>query len=251
MNEHKICFIIAHKYSRNCPSYIKITVDNIQKFYPESFIVIVDNNSTNIEDIYRLFLNYSNLNLVINDSNSKYELGAYIRGLNWLIEKNFLDYDYYMFLQDTLVFMKKYDFNILENNNIKATPIIFFTFNEGCGIEYLREQQRTILEPLNLFNEFDNMVCCWGSNFIIHKDKFMKLHGYIKDVVLTTKIDSEASERYMGRIIYELNNRNENFSIDGNMCEYCSKTDLYCINLNYANNNVHFQKKLQHMYDKN
>jgi len=250
MNEHKICFIIAHKYSRNCYSYIKTTVDNIQKFYPESFIVIVDNNSKNIEDIYDVFLDYSNLNIVINDSNSKYEVGAYIHGLNWLIEKNFLNYNYYVFLQDTLVFMKKYDFSILENKNVKATSIIGFNYNRGGGIEYLREQQRTILEPRDLFNEFDNIIGCWGSNFIIHKDKFMQLHDYINDIVLTTKLDSETSERYMGRIIYELNEHNENFNIDGDIDEYYKKNDSFCRQLNHDNNNVHFQKKHQLMYNK-
>ena len=48
---NKLCFIISHKYYKSYKSFIKYYVDNIKKFYPNSFILIVDNNSENLEDI--------------------------------------------------------------------------------------------------------------------------------------------------------------------------------------------------------
>jgi len=249
--EPTLCFIITQKYSRNCPSYIKNTIDNIKNNYTNYFIIIVDNNSENIEDIYNLFLEDTNLKILINNSESKYELGGYIYGIKWLIEQNYLNYDYYVFLQDTLVFMKKYDFNNLKKENIKATSIIVYDINntEMGRTGYLEHEKKTVLEPLGLYNRLDEILLCWGSNFIIHNEKLLDLYNYIKNIILTTKRDSESSERYMGRIIYELNNHS-NFNIDGFLDDYYSKIDANSTELNWNNNLVYFQKKHQYFMTK-
>ena len=52
MDNYKVCFIIALKYIRGYVSFIDYYVDNIKLFYPNSLIVIVDNNSKYIEDVY-------------------------------------------------------------------------------------------------------------------------------------------------------------------------------------------------------
>ena len=55
---NKVCFIISHFYNRNYTSYIKYYIDNIQYFYNDSLIIIVDNNSKYIADINILFNPY-------------------------------------------------------------------------------------------------------------------------------------------------------------------------------------------------
>jgi len=76
-DNYKVCFIISHKYYRNYESYIQYYVDNIQKFYPESLCIIVDNNSTHIDDIINKLNTYNNVIILSNVSLCKFEIGAY------------------------------------------------------------------------------------------------------------------------------------------------------------------------------
>ena len=109
---HKVVFIISHKYYREFPpSYIKYYVDNIQKFYPNACTIIVDNNSNNLEeDIIIQFKDYKNLVILINNSECKYELGSYKVGIQYMIEKNFYNLDYCVFTQDSFVLKNYFDF---------------------------------------------------------------------------------------------------------------------------------------------
>jgi hypothetical protein len=252
---YKTCFMIALYYKRENVSYIKIYVDNIQRLYKNSFIVIVSNESSNIVDIYDTFKNYSNIIIIENTSNSKYELGAFIFGIKWIIDNNKTnDFNFYIFTQDNLILTNKYDFNILINNNIYACPICEFHQNvlfDETGNVYLDKERRQILEPLGLYNCLDKITLCWGCCFITNNEVIPHLFNYIKDIVLTSKIDSEASERYMARILYELN-EHRNFNIDGWISYGLPITKYYakCPDsndpiFNYNNNQVYFQKKHQ------
>ena len=208
----KICFIISHRYYRGYPTYIKECVDNILLFYPKSYVLIVDNNSEYIDDIKNIFVDKNDkVNILINDSICKYEIGAYKYGINWLIQNNILDnYDYYVFIQDTMFVKKKYDFNILKENNILAASIYR---NDQDGIAY--DIYKSVLESNGLFNNLDKApYYCPYCSFIINKIKILDLLNYIKDIVIKERIESEASERYLGRILYELNNQS-NYDIDG------------------------------------
>jgi hypothetical protein len=251
---YRTCFMIAMCYQRQYPSYIKIYVDNIKRLYKNSFIVIVDNNSKNVKDIYDTFNDYSDMVIIENDSNSKYELGAFIFGIKWIIENNKVnDFNYYIFTQDTLVLTNKYDFNILNNNNILACSIVEFNQNEmidpKTGNVYLDPERREILEPLGLYNFLEQITLCWGCNFICSNTKLLPLFDYIKNIQLNNKRDSEASERYMARIIFELNNH-RNFNIDGYVCfglpyhgYYAKCPDHNEPLFNNNNNKLYFQKK--------
>jgi hypothetical protein len=238
---YNLCFIIAHKYVIGYESYLKTYVDNINTFYPHSFIIIVDNNSDNLHDIVDNISHHSNILLLINNSNSKYELGAYIYALNWIINNKFYNFNYYIFSQDTLVLINKYDFNILINNNITACSMVEFNEKEMPDLyESFKDYTKNILEQLELYNCMDKITFCWGSNFIIHTTKIEQLFNYIKNIVLTVKRDSEAAERYMARIIYELNNH-RNFNIDGFLPYYQNKNNC---NFN-ENKRIYFMKKHQ------
>lgn len=209
-DEYSICFVITLKYVRGYDSYIKIYVDNIQHFYKNSFIIIIDNNSTYINDIKIVLKNYKNLMILTNTSDSKFEVGGYSFGLKWLIENNITDkYDYYVFTQDNLILKKKYDFNKLQFFNIYACSIL--EHREDFEIDHPNEK-RHILQQYNISCRNTNI--CWGSNFVIHKNKIHDLYyKYIKNTSLKTKDDSCIFERIMGFFIKELEQKN--FNIEG------------------------------------
>jgi hypothetical protein len=253
-DNYKLCFIIAHKYFREIPTYIKIYVDNIFKFYSDAFVLIVDNNSDNSNDINIEFKNYSNLVIIENISESKYEIGAFTFGLNWIIRNNLLSsYDYYIFTQDTLILSKKYDFDYFKTNNIVCSSIVqhdqFTSNGNGNSSTYLKQEMEDILNKIGINNPIDVPIC-WGNNFICSLTKINILINYLKQIIINTKKDSEIAERFMGRIVYELNNQHS-FAIDGYLEHgYYYKTNPYDIDFNYNNTQLYFQKKHQYQLGK-
>lgn len=252
----KICFIITMKYVKDYETYINIYVNGIQKFYENAFTLIVDNNSDNIEDIYKMLEKYNNIKIITNTSQSKYELGGYIFGIKWLIDNFTLSqYEYYVFTQDTFILTNKFDFNILKNNLIGACSIVEFNENliidrhTGKSLPILIDEKKEVLEPLGLYNNMDKIMLCWGCNFVCRNNVIHNLFEYIKNIIVKNKHDSGASERYMGRIIYELN-EHRNFNIDGYLkflepecyLSRCPKT----VEFVYDADLIYFQKKHQY-----
>ena len=159
IDNYSCCFIITQKYSRNYKSYIKSYVDNIKRFYSNHFIIIVDNNSNNLEDVQSLFVDYTNMVILVNDSPSKFELGGFIYGLKWLIQHDKINsYDYYVFSQDTLVMINKYDLNILKSNNITACVMVEFDQNTSGLRGYLDEEKKQVLDTIGLYGHNDKIT---------------------------------------------------------------------------------------------
>ena len=216
----KLLFIIAHKYYRKHECYTEYYINNINTFYNnDADILIVDNNSTHYQDIQDLVSKYNNVTFIINTSDSKFELGAYRFGINYISDK-IKDYDYIIFTQDTFVLNKKYDFNNLLKNDVKACTIVAHTeyTENGNPFSFYNDEIKIILEKINMYNKLDKTLLCWCGSFILHSSSisnFMKFTNHIK---IITKMEAEASERYLGRILYELNNH-KNFNIDGNFLE--------------------------------
>lgn len=253
-DNYKVCFIIAHKYFREYPTYIQIYVDNIFKFYSDAFVLIINNNSDNINDINITFKKYANLAIIENISESKYELGAFTFGINWFNDNNLLSYyDYYIFTQDTFILSKKYDFDYFKNNNIECSSIVQHDYVRSAGDSvrstYLIPEMEAVLRKIGINNSI-NVPICWGNNLICSKTKIHRLFNYLKQITIKTKKDSEVAERYMGRIIYELNNQ-QSFAIDGYL-EHCyyDKTNAYDINFDHNNMQLYFQKKHQYKLSK-
>lgn len=246
-DNYSICFIIALKYIKTYKTYIDIYINNINKFYKNSYILIVDNNSENLNDIIVLCKNYNNVNIITNTSESKYEVGAYIFGLNYLIKLNILNkYDLFIFTQDTFILTNKFDFNILINNNINACPIVEYSYDWDInGKRYCENEMDKFLSPIGLADGYEHITLCWGNNFVCRKNKIILLFNYIRNIIIKTKNDSATAERFMARIIYQINSK-RNFNIDGELGDYEKKNDTNSFDFDYNNNKVYFQKKHQY-----
>ncbi len=225
VDTYKLCFIISHRYYRNYPSFIELYIQNIKKYYTNHLILIVDNNSKYFLDIKEKLNNYDNIIYLVNESECKFEIGAYKYGINYLINNNLIDnYDYYICSQDNFVLINKYDFNILINNNVLACPINGY-YADG-GIYPIFEE---VLKSINLYDNLDKLDFCWCNSLVLHKSKLVQFNNYVKNIVITIRLQSEASERYLSRILYELNNH-KHFNIDGDIRKLkydCWKVDLY------------------------
>ena len=210
MDNYKVCFIICHKYYRNRQNYIEYYVQNINKFYEQSLILIVDNNSTFIDDIIEILQPYNNVKILINDGECKFEIGAYKKGLKYIVDNDLLnEYDYYVCVQDSYILKNKYDFNIMKNENITACSLCIDPL-DIC----FKSIKTQVLSKIGLFNNMNKAKMCFCSSFILHKDKVKDFYNYVYDIIIKIRSESEAGERYLGRIILELNDFKVN-SVDG------------------------------------
>jgi len=246
MNNYKICFIISLKYYRNYETYIKHYVDNIQKFYENNLVIIIDNNSKYIKDIIDIFNDYKNIIIITNNSECKFELGAYKIGINFLLENNLIEnYNYYIFTQDNFVINKKYNFEELNEKKILACPI-----NNGNNLdECLKENLKCIegveiLTKLNLFNEIENFSICWCCSFILHSSKIVDFFKIVQPIIITKRYQSCDCERYLSPILYYLNNKII-YSIDGRIDDLQNNYDCWTVDIYNNNSNSFFIKKVQ------
>ena len=207
---YNVCFIIALKYYRNYQTSITYYVDNIQKYYKNAFTIIVDNNSTYIQDINEMFKDYKNLVIITNIGECKFEIGAYKAGISFLITYNLINtYDYCVFTQDTFVLKNKYDFDNLRKNNTLATTLVSWansitsSYNHGFFVEISQK----VLSSLNLQNSIHLLSLCFSNSFILHRSKVLEFLDIVKDIVITKRVESVYSERYLSGILYHLNNR--------------------------------------------
>jgi hypothetical protein len=241
-HEYRILFVIAHKYYRGYESYLKHYLNNIHSFYKNSYALIVDNNSSYIEDVKEQIKDIENTELIINDSSQKFELGAYNYGIQYLINKNMInDFDYFVFTQDTFVLKNKYDFNNLTVNNVTACSLTTYYPDK-----YLSHIWEPILTKLDLCNNLDKMTFCWCVSFILSKSSIRAFHNLTKDAPVTIRVESEATERWLARILYHLNN-NVNFNIDGDI-RYL-KYDCHSVNIYDTHPLYYFVKRTQRKTD--
>lgn len=248
IDNYNICFIISCKYYKNYVTYIKYYIDNIISFYTNYLIIIVDNNSIYINELIQLIhqINYKNVILLNNNMECKFEIGAYKMGIIYLLKNNLIkNYDYYVFTQDNFILKNKYDFNILKYNHIYACPI-----NEHDEAPYyypnITEYAYYILKEIKLFDNLDKITFCWCNSFILHKTKLIDFYNYTKDIIIINRFQSECSERYLPRILYELNNH-KNYNIDGFLNDIKYNTQDKYINTNILS---YFEKKLQNKTEK-
>jgi hypothetical protein len=250
IDKNKPIFIIAHKYYRGYESYVEYYINNIKKFYEEALVIIVDNNSTYVEDIFSNLRKYDNVILLENNIDCKFEIGAYRVGLKYVIDNNLLnEYSYVVLTQDTFILKNKLDFNLLNEQNITAAPINSFTMDD-----IFKDIRDEILIKLGLFNNLDKITFCWCCSFIVSTTKIEQLLNYFKDIIITTRDESGAAERYLARILWELNDYKNN-DIDGDMAALkyswngkinpSPKYDCHNVNIYDEKITTYFVKKTQ------
>jgi len=241
-NGYKLAFIIAHKYISGYPSYLKYYIDNINNFYTDSLIIVVDNNSLKLNEITEQFLNEKNIIFLTNNTDCKFEIGAYKVGINYMINNSLLNnYDYCVFTQDTYVLKNKYDFNNLKKENIEASSIIGWT-NDLEKMDVCIP----VLNKIGLLNRLNETNLCWCNSFIVSKNKVLDLYNLLYNIIIVNRHQSEGSERYLGRILFELNNH-KNYAIDGNDNNYVIDGVTHnCLSVNVFDNiNKFFCKTCQ------
>jgi len=234
-DNYSLIFVIACKYYRSYPTFIKYYVDNIQKFYSNTFTIIVDNNSIDIQDIKDQLKDYKDVIILDNNTICKYEIGAYKVAINYMIDNDLIDkYNYCIFTQDTFILKNKYDFNNLKNNNIFACPLFY---NKNDQLNY--DSVKKILADINLLQYFDKSFICPMNSFVLHSSKLKEFLDYTKNIISKIKYDSHSSERYLGVILYKLNNFVV-FGIDGfSAVNY----DFYSVNV-YDDSKYYFVKRV-------
>jgi hypothetical protein len=228
MDNYSLCFIISHRYYRNHQSYIKYYIDNINNFYSNSLIIIVDNNSKYLDDIKILLSNYTNVLILVNDTECKFEIGAYKVGINYILNNNLLEkYDYYIFTQDNFILKNKYDFNILINNNTKACALNTYTKLKEY---YYDPLTLGILNKIHINHMIHHLTLCWCNSFVLFKIKIIDFLDMVKDIVITVRRESECSERYLSGMLFKLNDEIMT-SIDGDIEFHNLKYDCWTVNL--------------------
>jgi len=234
----KIVFIIAHKYIRGHATYLKYYTDNIKKYYPHALTIVVDNNSNHVDEIFQTLEQSDRLVLLTNNIDCKFEIGAYRVGMRYLIDNNILDdYKYIACTQDTFVLKNKYDFNILNTQNTTACTINSF-HQDGL----FQHASNAILAQLGLDNNLDKITFCWCNSFIIATTKVHQLMGYFEQLTIQRSVEREVSERYLARILWELNDYT-NTDIDGNISNLDQHYNCHTVDIVNATTPTYFVKR--------
>jgi hypothetical protein len=201
-----LCFIIACKVYKTYKSYLNKYIENIQTYYPEAKIILVDNNSVYNEFYQTLNSIHPDVIILENTSDSKFEVGAYKFATEYIIKNN-LSFDYYICTQDTFILVNKYDFNELVKNNVKAAAISHFYFHRSCGLHI------NVLNQLGLYNPSEDFLCCWSNSWVCNHDSLLQINKLLHEIKPITRYQSMETERYMGKILKLLNN-NISYSIE-------------------------------------
>tara|TARA_R110000824_G_C15200300_1_gene675629 strand:+ start:1546 stop:2355 length:810 start_codon:yes stop_codon:yes gene_type:complete len=238
---NNICFIIAHKYFRGYTSYLEHYIENIQKFYPEALTIVVDNNSNYKEDVFSLVEGKDRVVFLNNDSDSKFELGAYRVGSKYVLDNGLeKDYNYFVFAQDTFVLKNKYDFKLMKEESCYAKPINSMYADGECADVVI-----PVMTKLGLNDSWDKVNFCWCCSFIVEKTKIEQLHNYLDQIKVTCRWESCAGERYLARILWELNEHKDCGAIDGSASDLAVRHyDTWNVNV-FAPSTSYFVKQVQ------
>lgn len=212
LDNNKVVFIISHKYFKGYESYLNYYIQNIINFYDNFLILIVDNNSLYKDEIFNKCPKLSNVVFLDNNIECKFEIGAYQIGLKYLIDNDlYRNYNYIVMTQDNFVLNNRYDFDELYKKNVTACTINSY-FQDGGEYDIMQQ----VLINLGINDNLENITFCWCCSFIISTSKIEELYNFLKQIVIKTRRESCAAERYLARIIWELNNK-INYDIDGDI----------------------------------
>ena len=218
-DNNKLCFILANNYVKTSIPIIQQQLDTIRNWYANSFIIISINEADkpdSLDEIYKTFMNYTNLIILSNTSDHKDDLGAFYIAINWLMDTNNLVFKSYIFMQNNLVLEHKFNFDVLQKYDIKCCRFRNH-WEHMNNISYAEQHNRhlyknipDILKTLNIKNKELIMNICCNFNCIINDENILKFYEYIKLCKITNKYDYEVYERVMGYILDEIYVNNYN-----------------------------------------
>jgi hypothetical protein len=242
----RLCFIISHYYVRRYKSYVQIYIERINSFYPDSLVIIVDNQSEHLIDIRDKMRGHQNVAVIVNKSDCMFEVGAYKEGIRFLVDCKVLHkFDYVVFSQDTFVANRKYDFASLKARGVQAAG-----FNHLFGWCDMQEDPivQRVLTSLDLFSLYDgvNFSLCWCNSFVLSSTRVLDFYEIVKfERIYGRYSGSVQSERYLAGILYYLN-ANSYVTLCG---DAATKESLGydCWNVDIANNELShaFVKEVQ------
>jgi hypothetical protein len=193
----KLCVICT----KNPTDILLNTILKIKQYYSDFDIIIIDSDSNN----FTIFQKISKDIKIEFIKNKNWELGAWYYAYN-----KYNMYDIYMFIQDSIVPIKKIEFDY---NNIMNTNYFYsFHFNENMN---KNSKYKTLYNTLfentdlnfisNMKNKNKNITGTMHSSFITNKyitKQILKLEQiYIdKNILYKSKINSWLSERTIGII---------------------------------------------------
>ena len=188
---------------------------------------------------------YKNLILLTNNDLCKFEIGAYKIGIKYLLNHNLINnYNYYFFTQDTFVIKNKYDVNNLLINNITASSIVCSKNNDFNYNMFERNTSQYILNLLNLKNDINAYGLCWCCSFVLHKSKINNFLDITDNIIITSRLQSSESERYLSSILYYLNNFKMT-SLDGELTDVINFYDCWTVDIFNNTSSTFFIKRVQ------
>jgi hypothetical protein len=203
----RLCFVIAHKYFKGYESCIKQYVETIVDSYPDARVLIVDNNSGYLNEVFQDIDWCDGVTWIDNKKPGKFEIGAYYAAM---CHEDLSQYGYVVFSQDNFILKKRYDFEHLLENKIKAASLVSWT-NDWAKMDICSP----ILDMLQLSAD-PSARLCWCHSFIVSGDMIPRLQEIFSKIDITTRHQSEASERYLGQILFDMN-EGVNHDIDGDI----------------------------------
>jgi len=171
-------------------------LENLRKYYPDEYIIIVDNNSPN-----QLWIETANkLNMkIIKNTNEYYrfEAGAYNLALKYYKA------DRYLCIQHNINFNSRIPYEL---DYDKPDAYIFGNINMLCmnndGLNIIN-RYLTFLNMGHWNGEYIAVYCCFYCNHLM-MEKLLNIHLF--DLVSNKKILSEVYERLIGTFLFRILN---------------------------------------------
>lgn len=202
----RACFILACKYYRNYETLIPMYVENICNFYPDSLIILVDNNSHYFDDIRNQLVDYKNVVILTNNTPCKFEIGAYKVGITYLLDNHMQDIDYVFFTQDNYILKNKLNLHMLKQEQITASALFAFLYlNPVTQQNFYSPTSQHVLKKIGLQDSIHKLALCWCHSFVLHFSKIGVFFEITKDIIIVNRPESNDSERYLSGILYYLN----------------------------------------------
>ena len=102
-----------------------------------------------------------------------------------------------------------------------------------------------VMNTLQMNDNWDKVNFCWCSSFVVASHKVRQLYEYLKQIVVKYRWESCGGERYLARILWELNDHRDCGDIDGSASDLAIRHyDTWNVDM-YAPATSYFVKEVQ------